>query len=152
VSKGLFHYYRGEGLLLIFAPLSPTDTLFSIAPSPVLLASHFFAVAFYSIWVMFTHPSPRHSLKHPITSCNDEKPIYTVARLDQYPQLLVKSIRVVRLLHQLPEVFPDVVCSSGRRVSFLAPLCGQRFDGGRPRIHRGGTRSWRRPRSRWCLR
>lgn len=59
-----------------------------IAPSPLLLASHFFAVAFYSIWVMFTHPSPVHS-------SNGDKPVYVVASIDQYPSLLIKSIRVV---------------------------------------------------------
>ncbi|KAJ8497097.1 hypothetical protein ONZ45_g12201 [Pleurotus djamor] len=57
-----------------------------IAESPVLLARHFFVVAFYSIWVMFTHPRN--------ISRTGEKPVYATPRLDQYPALLVKSFIV----------------------------------------------------------
>lgn len=61
----------------------------SLAPSPALLTYHFFSVALYSIWVMFTHPRPVPGPPH-------GKPRYVTARVDQYPFLFLKSIRVVR--------------------------------------------------------
>ncbi|KXN90334.1 Squalene monooxygenase [Leucoagaricus sp. SymC.cos] len=64
----------------------PISLLSGITPSPVLLANHFFSVAFYSILVMFTHPR--------LISLPNEKPVYAVVRLDQYPILFFKSFRV----------------------------------------------------------
>jgi len=67
-----------------------------ISPSPSLLFSHFFAVAFYSIWVLFTHPRRIPSMP------SDAKPTFAVARITEYPQLLVLSIRVVCYSLPLP--------------------------------------------------
>jgi squalene monooxygenase len=61
----------------------------SIAPDPLLLAYHFFSVAFYSIWVMFAHPAPR-----PSESVEGEKPVVRAASLEEYPALFVESFRV----------------------------------------------------------
>lgn len=61
---------------------------FSITPSFTVLFRHFFAVAFYSIWVMFTHP-------HPVMG-PDEKITYIVPGWDAYPYLFLKSLQVVR--------------------------------------------------------
>ncbi|KAJ7693584.1 squalene monooxygenase [Mycena rosella] len=64
----------------------PVSILSALVPSPALLTYHFFSVALYSIWVMFTHP---HLVSRP-----DEKPRHAPARLEQYPFLLLKSVRV----------------------------------------------------------
>ena len=68
---------------------------YSIAPSPSLLAYHFFSVAFYSIWIMFTHPriTPSSENGH---SNGSAKSYSTIPRFYQYPALLIKSVRVVR--------------------------------------------------------
>ena len=90
----------------------------SIADSPVLLFLHFFAVAFYAIWVMFTHPRKRvvttrrrprlgdldaassSSSSSSSMSAEDDfavKPVVVMERpgLDEYPYLAFKSVRVV---------------------------------------------------------
>lgn len=84
LRTGCFKYFERGGECIN----GPVSLLSGIAPSPVLLANHFFSVAFYSIWVMFTHPQ--------LISASNEKPVYAVARLDQYPLLAIKSVRVVR--------------------------------------------------------
>ena len=61
----------------------------SIAASPTLLAYHFFSVALYSIWVLFTHPRP-------VLTSPGEKPVLRVARVHEYPGLIIQSIRTVR--------------------------------------------------------
>ena len=62
----------------------------SITPSFTVLFRHFFAVAFYSIWVMFTHPQP--------VVGDGEKVAYVVPGWEAYPYLLLKSLSVVRAL------------------------------------------------------
>lgn len=61
-----------------------------IAPDPMLLAYHFFYVAFYSIWVMFIHPAPISTEDE-----DDEKPVYARPSIIQYPALSIKAVRVV---------------------------------------------------------
>lgn len=59
----------------------------------MLLAYHFFSVAFYSIRIMFTHPQLVEA-----SSKNGGQPNYSVVPLYQYPALSVKALRVVRLV------------------------------------------------------
>ncbi|KAF9445856.1 SE-domain-containing protein [Macrolepiota fuliginosa MF-IS2] len=80
LRTGCFKYFERGGECIN----GPVSLLSGIAPSPLLLASHFFSVAFYSIWVMFMHPR--------LVSAPNEKPIYAVARPTEYPMLLVKSV------------------------------------------------------------
>ncbi|KAF5379447.1 hypothetical protein D9615_006574 [Tricholomella constricta] len=83
LRTGCFKYFERGGECVN----GPVSLLSGIAPSPMLLANHFFSVAFYSIWVMFTHSLP-------VRSSPDAKLVYTVARVDQYPFLFFKAIRV----------------------------------------------------------
>ncbi|KDR80986.1 hypothetical protein GALMADRAFT_241584 [Galerina marginata CBS 339.88] len=93
LRTGCFKYFERGGECIN----GPVSLLSGIAESPALLAYHFFSVAFYSIWVMFTHPSP---IPHPPSShkgnghMNGVKPVYSTPSLHQYPALLVKSVRV----------------------------------------------------------
>ncbi|KAJ7225978.1 squalene epoxidase-domain-containing protein [Mycena pura] len=83
LRTGCFKYFELGGECVN----GPVSVLSALAPSPALLTYHFFAVAFYSIWVMFTHPNP-------VPGRPDEKPRLAVPRIDQYPFLLFKSVRV----------------------------------------------------------
>ncbi|KDQ61962.1 hypothetical protein JAAARDRAFT_150938 [Jaapia argillacea MUCL 33604] len=83
LRAGCFKYFERGGECV----RGPVSLLSGIAPSPVLLFNHFFAVAFYSIWCMFTHPQP-------YTVAGSEKVLYKVPRLDQYPMLVIKSFQV----------------------------------------------------------
>lgn len=80
----------GEFSYLLFRRIEDSSAahLCSITPSFAVLFRHFFAVAFYSIWVMFTHP-------HPVLGA-DEKVTYVVPGWEAYPYLLLKSLQVVR--------------------------------------------------------
>jgi squalene monooxygenase len=110
LRTGCFKYFElgGEciqGPVSLLSGFVPFIQLFNPSPSPppfrrikqspLLLAAHFFAVAFYAIWVMFTHP-------HPTYSPSSKKPTYVTPTIDQYPSLLLKSIRVVRPSFSLP--------------------------------------------------
>ena len=65
----------------------------SLSPSPFLLASHFFAVIFYAIWVVFTHPRMVQSR----FGREDLKPAYEIPSPEEYPLLMLKGIRMVSL-------------------------------------------------------
>ena len=67
---------------------------YSIEQSPALLFRHFFTVAFYSIWVLFTHPRQ--------VGVVDGKPLMRRPRPDEYPLLAFRSIQVVRLSPLFP--------------------------------------------------
>ncbi|KAJ7356879.1 squalene epoxidase-domain-containing protein [Mycena albidolilacea] len=83
LRTGCFKYFELGGECVN----GPVSILSALAPSPALLTYHFFSVALYSIWVMFTHPQR-------VPGRPDEKPRYAAARVDQYPFLLYKSARV----------------------------------------------------------
>ncbi|KAF8213570.1 squalene epoxidase-domain-containing protein [Mycena galopus ATCC 62051] len=85
LRTGCFKYFECGGECVN----GPVSILSALAPSPALLTYHFFSVAMYSIWVLFTHPR-----RVP----GSGKPRYAVARLDEYPFLLIKAVRVVRVV------------------------------------------------------
>ncbi|KAF8959626.1 squalene epoxidase [Flammula alnicola] len=96
LRTGCFKYFERGGECIN----GPVSLLSAIAPSPALLGYHFFSVAFYSIWVMFTHPSvvpPPPSYNEKTNGnghTNGLKPVYAAPSVYQYPALFVKSIRV----------------------------------------------------------
>ena len=122
-----------SSFILITSQRAATISLHSIVPSPVLLAIHFFAVAFYSIWVLFAHPRI-----NPCTASSKETPVAVLPRIDEYPELIVFSFRVVRHPRSYP---PRVIVGScprnsfGPRVSSLDPCCGVRSGGGNAQVN-----------------
>ncbi|QRV88438.1 squalene monooxygenase [Ceratobasidium sp. AG-Ba] len=54
LRTGCFKYFERGGECVA----GPVSLLSALARSPSLLMYHFFSVAFYAIWVMFTHPRP----------------------------------------------------------------------------------------------
>ncbi|KAJ7293793.1 squalene epoxidase-like protein [Mycena rebaudengoi] len=86
LRTGCFKYFQLGGECVN----GPVSLLSALAPSPLLLTWHFFSVAFYSIWVLFTHPHPAPGANKK----NDEKQRYAVPSVYQYPYLLFKSVRV----------------------------------------------------------
>jgi len=73
----------------------PVSLLSGVSPSPSLLAYHFFSMALYFIWIMFTHsPTITSSLQN--NYFNDSaRPHSSMPRFDEYPALLTKSLRVL---------------------------------------------------------
>lgn len=61
----------------------------------MLLAYHFFSVAFYSIYVMFAHAQPV-APEAATTQNVSAKQVLAVPGVLQYPALCVKALRVVR--------------------------------------------------------
>jgi len=62
----------------------------SISPRFFTLFRHFFTVAFYSIWVLFTHPR-----LVPGRLDANGKPLYAAPSIDEYPALFIMSIQTV---------------------------------------------------------
>lgn len=85
------HLTRPVSRGLLICPLTNR-----IIPSPILLARHFFAVALYAIWTLFTHPKIPRSAGPGVDDGQHTKSI--AARrpgVDEYPALAVKSVTVV---------------------------------------------------------
>ena len=74
--------FNTTGHLLIQVP--------SVSPHFWTLFRHFFAVAFYSIWILFTHPR-----LVPGRVDTNGKPLYAAPGIDEYPTLFIMSIRTV---------------------------------------------------------
>lgn len=89
LRTGCFKYFERGGECVN----GPVSLLSGIAPSPSLLAYHFFSVAFYAIWIMFTHARTIPSSPNGLSNRN-AKPHATIPRFHQYPALLIKSVRV----------------------------------------------------------
>ncbi|KAK0222011.1 squalene epoxidase-domain-containing protein [Armillaria fumosa] len=83
LRTGCFKYFERGGECI----RGPVSLLSAICPSPVLLFNHFFSVALYSIWVMFTHPRT-------IQSRAGQKLKSIAPQFDEYPVLVFKSLRV----------------------------------------------------------
>ncbi|KAK7058664.1 Squalene epoxidase [Paramarasmius palmivorus] len=81
---GCFKYFERGGECIG----GPVRLLSAITPSPMLLLYHFFAVAFYSVWVMFMHARPVQY--HP-----DEKPRLVAPSFAEYPALFFKMFAVI---------------------------------------------------------
>ncbi|KDR80989.1 hypothetical protein GALMADRAFT_1118589 [Galerina marginata CBS 339.88] len=91
----------GQSFFSLHTYLQPNIYSSSIAESPALLAYHFLSVAFYFLWVMFSHPSP---VPHPPSSrsngnsngnghTNGVEPVYPTPSLHQYIAPLVKGVQ-----------------------------------------------------------
>ena len=65
----------------------------------MLLFLHFFAVAFYSIWVMYTHPRATTNPTHPAKKMDDFVVVKRRPNLLEYPCITVKAAQVVRPHH-----------------------------------------------------
>ncbi|KAI5120444.1 hypothetical protein M0805_009906 [Coniferiporia weirii] len=78
---GCFKYFERGGRCV----RDPVSLLAGISPRPILLFLHFFAVAFYAIWIMFTHP--RRVL-------SGKKVVLARPRIDEYPRLCMRSVQV----------------------------------------------------------
>ncbi|KAJ6473646.1 squalene epoxidase-domain-containing protein [Mycena vitilis] len=80
----------------------PALLLSIVAPSPLRLTWHFFAVAFYSLWVLFTHPRATPGL--------NGKPRYVSPSFDEYPALFRRSIKVLQTACHvfLPPVWSEI--------------------------------------------
>ncbi|KAF8526855.1 squalene epoxidase-domain-containing protein [Hysterangium stoloniferum] len=83
LREGCFKYFELGGDCIN----GPVSLLSGIAPSPSLLARHFFAVAIYSIWTLFTH-----SRAYP--SKDYQKGSIRRPNILEYPGLAIRSVVV----------------------------------------------------------
>jgi len=80
LRTGCFKYFELGGECIS----GPVSLLSGIKHDPVVLFLHFFAVAFYSIWALFTHP-------HLVHTGPDAKAVMRRPTPDQYPVLIFRS-------------------------------------------------------------
>ncbi|KAJ7691753.1 squalene epoxidase-domain-containing protein [Mycena rosella] len=99
LRTGCIKYFERGGACVS----GPASLLSVIVPSPLLLARHFVAVAFYSIWVLFTHSRATPGLHG--------KPRYVAPSFDEYPHLLRRSVKI---LHTASRVFLPLAYSELR--------------------------------------
>ncbi|KZS89102.1 squalene monooxygenase [Sistotremastrum niveocremeum HHB9708] len=100
LRNGCFKYFELGGECI----RGPVSLLSGITPSPLVLAYHFFSVAFYSIWVMFFHPRPVPSSSSPTSSNSsstsstqdggDGKVVMRRPSVGEYPALVLRSFTV----------------------------------------------------------
>lgn len=91
----------------------PVSILAGIEQAPFMLFRHFFSVALYSIWVLFTHPRRVGTLQ-------DGKPVFRRPRPDEWPLLAIKSVQVVSRV--LPPFFLLSRNRDSLRLSLFAGL------------------------------
>ncbi|KAL0574354.1 Squalene epoxidase [Marasmius crinis-equi] len=84
LRDGCFKYFERGGACVE----DPVSLLSGIVPSPTLLIYHFFSVAFYAVWCMFTHARPVRLRK-------DDKPKMIAPSVAEYPYLALKSVAVI---------------------------------------------------------
>ncbi|KIJ27842.1 hypothetical protein M422DRAFT_37583, partial [Sphaerobolus stellatus SS14] len=84
LREGCFKYFELGGECVN----GPVSLLSVMVPSPLLLARHFFAVAFYAIWVRFTHARP-YPLNTPGKFVMRKPAVY------EYPALVLRSFLVI---------------------------------------------------------
>ena len=105
LRTGCFKYFELGGACV----REPVSLLAGIEQAPFLLFRHFFTVAFYSIWVLFTHPR-----RVGTRTDGDGKAVLRRPRPDEWPLLAVRSVQVVSgrvsfFLLTLPPRCVDVV-------------------------------------------
>ncbi|EJD41726.1 SE-domain-containing protein [Auricularia subglabra TFB-10046 SS5] len=83
LRTGCFKYFELGGECV----RGPVSLLAATRPSFVTLFLHFFAVAFYSLWVLFTHPRP-------VRTSAEGKPVLRRPRPDEWPFLIFRSLSV----------------------------------------------------------
>jgi len=83
---GCFKYFERGGDCVA----GPVGLLSGVSPSFFTLFRHFFTVAFYSIWILFTHPRPV-----PGRVDVNGKPLYAIPGVDEYPMLFIMSIQTM---------------------------------------------------------
>ncbi|KAI0773192.1 squalene monooxygenase [Trametes elegans] len=82
LRTGCFKYFELGGKCVD----EPVSLLAGTAQAPFMLFRHFFTVALYAIWILFTDPRE--------VGVADGKPILARPRPDEYPYLAVKSLQV----------------------------------------------------------
>ncbi|KAJ7461823.1 squalene epoxidase-domain-containing protein [Mycena galericulata] len=82
LRTGCIKYFERGGECIT----GPASLLSVVVPSPILLARHFFAVALYSIWILFTRTRTTPGLGKP----------HAAPSFDEYPMLLQRSINILR--------------------------------------------------------
>ena len=107
LREGCFKYFEMGGECVN----GPVSLLSGLAPLPMLLVGHFFAVALYSIWVLFAHPRFYEAEN------KTRKP-----SLLEYPGLVWRSIMVfyTACVVLLPVVFTEMKSNVPR----LEPVSG----------------------------
>ncbi|KAF9563554.1 squalene epoxidase [Agrocybe pediades] len=90
LRTGCFKYFERGGECIN----GPVSLLSGIAPSPSLLAYHFFSVAFYSIYILFTQPRQVPSTSETSNGNGHSKTVLAKPSVVEYPSLFLKAIRV----------------------------------------------------------
>ncbi|EUC54786.1 squalene monooxygenase [Rhizoctonia solani AG-3 Rhs1AP] len=95
LRTGCFKYFERGGECVN----GPVSLLSALAPRPGLLMYHFFSVAFYSIWILFTQPKPKvipypEDVRPGNTTPSDSVEENKAPSLGDYPRLFAQSFAV----------------------------------------------------------